>query len=153
MYEFGRGDVGGNVASQLFKLVFSCCCCISGRNFDVFVWDVCIITSKLEHTSGLFFLFLFFSIQWSPTTSVHSFLVVDAEAQFNGCRSLDCESSVIRKLSSNSPLESSKIEVNGNKGVIIVGVIAGCVISPAVVFVQPLGFFEVSFRDVLLPPT
>jgi hypothetical protein len=92
-------------------------------------------------------------VQWSPTASVHLFFVIDSEAQFDWCWSFNCKSSVVRKFSSNSPLERSEVEVHCNEGIVVRLVVAGCIVSPAVFFVKPLGFFDVSFRDVLLPPT
>jgi hypothetical protein len=112
-----------------------------------------LVTSKLELVTGLFFFFVFLSVQWSPTASVHSFFVVDSETQFDRCWSFNCKSSVVRKFSSNSPLESSEVKVHCNEGIVVSGVVAGSIVSPAVFFVKPLGFFDVSFRDVLLPPT
>jgi hypothetical protein len=84
---------------------------------------------------------------------INSFFVVDTESQFDGCRLFNCKSSVIRELPSDSPLEGFKTKVNGNESVVIISIVAGSIISPAIVFVQPLGFFDVLFRDVLLPPT
>jgi hypothetical protein len=151
--EFGRGDIDGNVASQLLKLFFNCCCCVCWQGLSMFSSGVSSLSlPNLNVLRGWLFFFYLLPVQWSPMASINSLFVVDSETQFNGCRSFNCKSSIVRKLSSNSPLERSKIEINSNESIVVIGVVAGGIVSPAIVFVQPLSFFEVSFRDVLFPP-